>query len=276
MASVTADTGGERKAKGERFLGTVIVIALTLALAYQLAHWTWVFFAPGAVATDIEREDPVDLAAVARLFGAEAPDTANSSVAGSLKLKGVVAPTPEGPASAIFSTGSGRDISIFIGNEVQPGVKLVEVMPDHVIVTRGGVRGRIDLEKPRSTLAKSQTPGARTIGFRLNVARTGSGNFALSRKELDDALRDPNQLSYLGQIAVPPGGGVRLESAPSGSLAQKLGLQQGDLIKKVNGQAVASPGDLARLYQQFATMSLIQAEVQRGSSTVQLSYSIQP
>ena len=43
----------------------------------------------------------------------------------------------------------------------------------------------------------------------------------------------------------------------------------------MNGQAVASPGDLARLYTQFGTISAIQAEVQRGSAIVQLSYAIQ-
>jgi general secretion pathway protein C len=217
----------------------------------------------------------VDLAAVARLFGAEPPEVAGASFAGGLKLKGVVAPTPGEAASAIFSTGSGRDIAVFVGRDIQPGVKLVEVLPDHVIVSRSGVRGRIDLEKLRSPVAKGQGPG-RTVGFRLNVARTGTNNYALSRKELDEALRDPNQLNYLGQIGVPPGGGVRMDNAPNGSLAQKLGLQPGDVIRRVNGQAVASPGDLARLYQQFATISLIQAEVQRGSSTLHLSYAIQP
>ena len=113
-------------------------------------------------------------------------------------------------------------------------------------------------------------------GFRVNVARSGAGNFSFSRKELDDALRDPNQLSYLGVIGMPPGGGVRLEAAPAGSLANKLGLQAGDVIKKVNGQAVASSGDLARLYQQFATTNAISAEIQRGSQTLQLSYAINP
>jgi hypothetical protein len=44
----------------------------------------------------------------------------------------------------------------------------------------------------------------------------------------------------------------------------------------VNGQTVASAGDLARLYTQFNTLSLIQAEIQRGQSTLQLSYQIQP
>jgi hypothetical protein len=39
---------------------------------------------------------------------------------------------------------------------------------------------------------------------------------------------------------------------------------------------VAGSGDLARFYQQFATTSVINAEIQRGSQTLQLSYAIQP
>jgi general secretion pathway protein C len=255
--------------------GTLLTIALVLVLAFQLAYWTWVFVAPqrsspaadGAATT-------VDLAAIARMFGAPPPAGSGTASSSGLRLKGVVAPTPGVAASAIFSAGAGKDIAVYLDREVQPGVKLIQVHPDHVIVARAGVEERIDLEAPRSTAAKS--PGAgRQAGFRLNVARTGN-NFALSRKELDDALRDPHQLGYLGALGTPPGGGVRMEQAPPGSLAGKLGLQPGDIIKRVNGQAVAYQGDLARLYTQFGTLSSIQAEVQRGGSTLQLNYTVQP
>ena len=257
-------------------LGTLAIVALVLVLAYQLAHWTWVFFGPAPVAAIPDGDPPVNLAAVAKLFGANAPaDSLQGSAASTsgLRLKGVIAPDAGEAASAIFSLGSGKDVAVFVNREVQPGVKLAEVKPDHVIVSRSGARERIDLEARRAAVKPS--PG-RLVGFKLNVARSGANNFSLSRKELDEALRDPNQLNYLGQIGVPPGGGVRMDAAPSGSLAQKLGLQPGDVIKKLNGQSVASPGDLARLYTQFATLTLVQAEVQRGSATVQLSYAIQP
>jgi len=254
--------------------GNLAVAALVLLLAYQLAHWTWVFLAPAPVASIPQGDTAVDLAAVARLFGAAPPGTAAS--ASDLRLKGVIAPTPGTAASAIFSTGAGRDIAVYVEGEVKPGVKLVEVDPDHVIVSRAGERERIDLEARRSAPAPSGA-GRGPVGFRLNVAKSGSNNYTLSRKELDQALRDPGQLNYLGQIGFSAnGGGVRMDAAPSGSLAQKLGLQPGDVIRKVNGQSIASSGDLARLYQQFATLSLVQAEVQRGSATVQLSYAIQP
>lgn len=257
-------------------LGAVVMAALVLVLAWQLAHWTWIFATPPSAAeARATAEGGVDLALAAKLFGGSVSSSPAASASG-LRLKGVVAPTPGVAASAIFSTGSGKDLSVFIGSEVQPGVKLVEVHPDHAIVSRSGARERIDLEARRSLASSGPQASQRPGGFKINVSRSGANSFSLSRKELDDALRDPNQLNYLGQIGVPPGGGVRMEAAPAGSLAQKLGLQPGDIIKRVNGQSVASPGDLARLYQQFATLSAVQAEIQRGGSSVQLTYAINP
>jgi general secretion pathway protein C len=258
-------------------VGTIVVVALVVVLAWQLAHWTWVFLAPPRVAAIPDGDTAPDLAAIAKLFGGSLPAGERTAAGpGGLHLKGVVAPTPGQAASAVFSTGSGKDISVFVGREVQPGMKLIEVKPDHVIVSRAGVQERVDLDAMRSATGPRNSRDTRAAGFRINVARTGSNNYALSRKELDDALRDPNQLGYLGAIGQKPGGGAVIQGAPGGSLAQKLGLEPGDVIKKVNGQVVASPGDLARLYQQFGTLSLVQAEVQRGSATLQISYAIQP
>jgi general secretion pathway protein C len=259
--------------RAQRAFHAILMVALVLVLAWQLAYWTWRFAAPPASSDARGAGAAVDLAAIARLFGGAASSTSTLASTPGLRLKGVIAPTPGVAASAIFSTGAGKDIAIYVGRELQPGVKLSGVYPDHVMLSRNGVEERIDLDAMRS--GKSSQQATRGPGFRLNVASSGDNRYSLSRKELDDALRDPGQLNYLGQIGVPPGGGVRMDAAPAGSLAAKLGLRPGDVIKKINGQAVASPGDLARLYQQFGTLSTITAEVQRGTSTVQLSYQIQ-
>jgi len=262
-------------------LGTIVVVALVLVLAYQLAYWTWVFVAPPPRAAVPQSRGEVDFDAIARLFGASPPGAGAVASTSGLRLKGVIAPTPGVEASAIFSAGTGKDIAVYLEGEVQPGVKLVEVHPDFAVVTRAGVRERIDLEKPATRVATGSVPanargGRAGGGFKLNVSKSGSNSYTISRKELDTALSDPNQLNYLGVLGPPVKDGVKMEAAPPNSLAQKLGLQPGDIIKRVNGQKIASTGDLARIYTQFGTTSLIQAEVLRGGATVQLSYSIQP
>jgi general secretion pathway protein C len=255
--------------------GTLVTVALVLALAWVLAKWTWVFVAPPVAAPAAPAGPGTDLAAVAGLFGGAAPSGASSPAASAsgLRLKGVVAPSPAHIGSAVFNAG-GRDMAVPLGAEVQPGVKLVEVEPDHAIVSRAGVRERIDIDTRMAPVPRSVA--GKASGFRLAVSRSGANAFSFSRKDLENALKDPGQLAYLGRIGMPQGGGVRLEEAPPGSLAARLGLQPGDIIKKVNGQAVASAGDLARLHQQFATLSLVQAEIQRGTATVQLSYNVNP
>jgi len=264
-------------APASRF-GSLLVVALVLLLAWQLAHWTWVFVAPRNAAAVPAPDMTVDLALAARLFGGSLSGGGSTTVASasSLRLKGVVAPTPGIAASAIFNTGSGRDVSVYLDGEVQPGVKLVEVLPGAAVVSRGGVRERIELDTQRTARSAVSPQAGRPVGFRVNVARTAGNQFAFSRRELDEALKDPAQLSYLGRIGMVPDLGVKMEDAPAGSLAQKLGLQPGDVIKRVNGQAVASTGDLARLYTQFSLLTSIQAEVLRGGATVQLTYAIQP
>jgi len=253
-------------------LETLLLVLLVLVLAAQLAWWTWRFAAPPEVkAQAASAPADVDLDLVARLFGSRHASTAS---AGALRLKGVVAPTPGTTAAAIFAGPAGKDIAVLPGGEAASGVKLAEVYPDHVIVTRAGARERIDLEAPKAA-KPANAPGAATRGFHLDVARSGQNDFSFARRDLDQALRDPNQLNYLGQIGIPPGGGVRLDAAPPGSLASKLGLQPGDVIRRVNGQAIGSSGDLARLYQQFATLNTIQAEIERGGQVVRLSYRIQ-
>ena len=94
--------------------GTLVVAVLVVVLAWQLAHWTWVFLAPAPLASAAPADNPTDLALAARLFGstAGAVGSTQGAAASSLRLKGVVAPTPGTAASAIFNTGAGKDISV--------------------------------------------------------------------------------------------------------------------------------------------------------------------
>src|SRR6185436_9275174 len=71
-------------------VGTLVMAALVLVLAWQLAYWTWNFLAPAsASAPATGHGDPIDLAVAARLFGGTASPSGSSS---GLRLKGVVAP----------------------------------------------------------------------------------------------------------------------------------------------------------------------------------------
>lgn len=254
----------------------LLTFALLLVLAWQLAHWTWYFAAPrDNPAAVTASAAPADWNAARRLFG-NAPPASAASAGGSMRLKGVFAVDGKTLSAAVINAGGKRDLAVKLGEEIEKGVTLVAVQSDHIEISRNGVRERIDLDK-RIVAAPSARPGAPGArGFRINVANVGANQFSLSRSELNTTLQDPSQLAYTGRIGVNPAGGVRMDSAPAGSLPDKLGLKEGDVIKSVNGQPVGSAGDLARLYGQFSSISNIRVEIIRAGNPMVLNFQIQP
>ncbi len=257
-------------------LASALSVALLLLLAWQLAGWTWHFLAPERVTLATPVSATPDLDAARSLFGAAPQASASPTPAATtdIRLKGVYAIDGKTLSAAVVNRGAKNDIALRVGEEIQPGVTLASVHPDHIVISKAGVHERVDLER-RSAASPSQRGAPAISGFRLNVASAGSNSYSLSRNELNSVLQDPRQMNFLGRIGVHPNGGVRIEQAPSGSLAGKLGMKEGDIIRNVNGQPVNSPGDLARIYQQFGALTQIRAEVVRAGAPMMLTYQIQ-
>jgi S1-C subfamily serine protease len=61
--------------------------------------------------------------------------------------------------------------------------------------------------------------------------------------------------------------GLAIASVPPGSI-RALGLRPGDVIRSVNGEAVMSEADVARILQGPGLQGPLTAEVQRGGVTI--------
>ncbi len=262
-------------AAGRQFFANSLTALLLAALGLQCAWWFWRFAAPqGQLMVSAGAALPAaDPAAARLLFGGNG--TAKAATAGDIRLKGVYSADGRTLSNAVINLG-GRDLVVSVGQEIQDKVTLAEVHADHILISRAGVRERIDLETFRTASAKGASSTAPTAGFRLNVVAAGNQSYRLSRQELNNVLQDPRQLQFTGRVGPAPGGGVRIDDSPANSLPDKLGLKTGDILTAINGQNVASPGDLVRFYQQFGTLSGLRVELKRGGAPMVLSYSIQP
>ncbi|MEQ1519041.1 MAG: type II secretion system protein N [Usitatibacteraceae bacterium] len=253
---------------------------LVIALGLQLAWWTWHFITPSLRGAPIASEtvSATDVSLGRQLFGKAGTAAAVSgpATAGGIRLKGVFAVDGVALSAAVLNLG-GRDQAVKKGDELSAGVTLAEVHADYVIISRAGVRERIDIDRYDSRAPKSDVAAnAPATKFRLNVASTGTNAYSLSRQELNSVLQDPRQQVYFnGRLSAASTGGVRVDDVPAGSLLDKIGLKNGDVITGINGQPVNSQGDLVRLYTQFGTLASIRAEVRRGGAPVVMSYAIQ-
>jgi general secretion pathway protein C len=249
-------------------------------LCWVLALWTWVLVAPRPPTSLRAGDQAADLTAAREqiqrsgIFGsggaiAEPSATAPSSL--DLKLVGITASASRGAGSRAVLNVGGKGNEVFReGKEIAPGIVLNRIEKDHVLIRRQGTLERLAF--PEGPLA----PAGQAQGFRLNVQQQGSGHYSFSGDTLTRALQDPQQLAQVGVFTITPGAGIVLNQAPAGSLAQKLSLQAGDVIRTVNGEVVNSPDDLARLYQKFTGAGQVKLEGTRAGAPLALTLTISP
>lgn len=248
---------------------------LMIALGAQLAHWTWVLYAPrqdsaAAQAAQADAATAGQIIAAAHLFGhSTQPVPAHLSDGADLniRLKGVFAALGRIPGYAIINTGGKGDLAVRAGDEMQPGIRLQSVHSQYIVVDRDGALQRINLEQ-------KQPPG-QLGAARLGISSVGYNAYSISRSDLSAALQAPDTSTNLGKLSNAPGGGLQVMEASNGSIAEKLGLQAGDVLRQINGQYVSSSADLSRMYQQLQQVSQIQLELVRSGKTIQLRYTVQ-
>ena len=275
----------------QRWLIGSLKAFLVVAIGIQLAWWGWHFIAAGKAANAANTSTGADFTALGdykliarQLFGGDGTASIGSSDTGTaasdISLKGVFAVDGKTLSAAVVNLG-GKDRVAWLNEELTNGVKLTEVHADYILVSRAGgntiTNEKIMLEPYRggAKVGVNNSAAGATAGFRLNVAAAGSNSYSLSRQELNNVLQDPRQLEFLGRIGNAANGGISVDDAPANSLSNKLGLRVGDTITAINGQPITGTGDLARFYQQFATISQVRIEIKRGGAPMLLTYAVQ-
>jgi general secretion pathway protein C len=69
--------------------------------------------------------------------------------------------------------------------------------------------------------------------------------------------------------------GFRLTTVVAGSLLQKIGLQAGDVLQKVNGLTINSPAEAMQAFQQLQNESTVRLELLRRNRSTTLTYELQ-
>jgi general secretion pathway protein C len=296
-----------------RLVAPLIDVAPTLALivvaGWLAARWLLYFAAPSEPLPPPTRERPqlgaaAQTLAAAHLFGvAPAGETVSSL---NVKLRGVFAGGGTGTGYAIVNAG-GRDEATRIGAEIVSGVTLEAVHAGHIVVRRGGALERVDLEErtsaqapaaPPPRYAQATPPARRSVPASTESVAPpppqSSGPGAQVRRPEPNtpagdvpteaqppapasapASKAPAPRPLPGAQSSAPPQGLVIQDVPPGSLLERIGLQPGDVVRSVNGEAVSSEADVARVLQQRGMQGSFTAEVQRGGMTVPIAVSSQ-
>ena len=198
-----------------------------------------------------------------------------------LKLWGVaVHANAHSSYSIIEDLGAHKQGVYGIDEAVPGGATVKSIEWTRVILSRNGKDEVLELASktlpgaPKSVAAPAASPSPGG-----GIQATGDNEFVVPRSEVDSALENMSQL--FTQIRAVPhfeGGqsiGFRLFAIRRGSLFDKIGLKNGDIITSINGSPMNDPGKALALLQEFKDASTIDVDEIRNQQPTKIHYSIQ-
>nr|WP_280518431.1 PDZ domain-containing protein [Pseudoxanthomonas spadix] len=191
------------------------------------------------------------------------PDSAASqATASGVTLHGIS--TGPGGASAILGDSQGPQRSLRVGESMPSGVRLAGIGPDHVWIESSQGRQRLDFAAaPVSRSAAGTLPSAAPV-----APVTGAASAPVDpARLLEQAGLVPREVN--GQVSsytlIPRGDGAAL---------RKAGLQAGDVLLSVNGQAL-TPERYHELAAELAGRDSVELTVQRDGATRSVTVPLQ-
>jgi len=173
-------------------------------------------------------------------------------------------------SAAVLKLGhSSAEKVFFIGDMIQSGAVLKEVEASAVIIDHNGTPERIMMAKG-AALSQPGTPARSLPPVRKQRS--------MSRAQLNRQMQNLPQL--LTQARAMPNmvngraDGFVITNIVPGSLYQQAGLQNGDILKKVNGQKLSNAGQAMQLYRTLQQAAAIDLELMRAGQLLQLHYDV--
>jgi general secretion pathway protein C len=110
------------------------------------------------------------------------------------------------------------------------------------------------------------------------IKRLTANRYRIPQEDLRDAFDNMSHL--LTQVRVVPNfssgepDGFKLLSIKKGSLIDRAGLRDGDILKRVNGIEIDSPEKAFEVYEQVRNEPVISVEIVRGGRKRTFSYEV--
>jgi len=168
-----------------------------------------------------------------------------------LKLWGTVTGDSSG-AYAVIEDTKARSQNLYRKNDTVQNAVIKMILREKVVLRVGGKDEILDMEKAKTGRVSKKSTVARR-------AATSSQIISLKRSQIDDALKNVNQL--MQQVKIMPHfdkgqpDGFSLTGIKPNSIVRKMGLRNGDIIIGVNGQKIETMDDALGFYQQLSSAS---------------------
>jgi general secretion pathway protein C len=192
-----------------------------------------------------------------------------------ITLVGTVAGLPA-HSYAIVADKSGRQEVFKAGESVFGAGKLKRVEKDRIIINDSGREVKVPLTD-MLTIKEIKPPETGTAASDF-AKSAGKGTYILDQKKVLNALENPNQLMTDARLQPNFSGGKQegfiLREVRNGGIYQSLGLQNGDVLLRINDYNISNPENALQAFTALRGMDRVQVDLLRSGSRVTMTYQI--
>ena len=198
-----------------------------------------------------------------------------------VRLLGTVVATPETFSSALIADEENPYPKGYsIGDKLYDR-EVIKIEKKRVTLRRPD--GEIEVLTIEDTITAAPTSSAPIVASNSEdgaVQETGDGRYQVSKELFDKYINDLEGISRMGRALLHRGpdgefDGYRLSAIRRNTLADQLGIKNGDIIHTVNGQDLDSVQSAMNAYNTLKTDSNFCFEITRRGSPVELCYDVQ-
>ena len=181
--------------------------------------------------------------------------------------------------ASIEDKSKNQVIAVRVNDPIKSDVVVQKIESDRVIFLNRAAGRREYVELPKELLPKATrrtSPSPPSVG---GITKTSDTVFQIDRTEVDKTLANLNEV--LTQARCVPNfengrpNGYRCFQIVAGSIYDKLGMKDGDVICGLNGENVNDPAKAFSLLTELKTSSSVQICINRGGRTMNMVYNIQ-
>ena len=182
-----------------------------------------------------------------------------------------------------------REANVYmVGDKIQTA-EIIDIEMKRVLINNNGRKEFIDSEAgdgvgvvaaapahPVAVASNTNPPPSDATG--AGIKPTGEDSYEIPKDEITKALSNLNDIAMQARIVPAFKDGVstgfKLFSIRPDSLYTKIGIQNGDIIRRINGYEINSPDKALEVYTKLKESNRIEIEIDRNGSPVRKTYNV--
>lgn len=201
------------------------------------------------------------------------PTRAELGVATKLRLLGVVLGSDRGVFAIVEELATKRQMLYRLHDQIPDLGEVSAIRRDGIVVRNGDQEELLELStanKPNVATAGAGAPSTQIAGAPIRKV--------VDRREVEAAMADlPKLLTQARAVPYMVNGapnGYRMDYIAPASFYEKIGIQHGDVLQRVNGVDVRDPSTMLSLFQQLKNERTVKIDMVRNNQKTTMTFEL--